>query len=117
MRKTIVLLLSVAVILGCMAVPVAAANDFIRQYYYSTVSEFHGISMKKLKFAVEYKGQVKITTRLGFKKSGDNNLYGGKTTTKKYNSNQWALAIHYSNLVDSSIGANTPYYELKASRY
>ena len=117
MRKTIVLLLSVAVILGCVAAPVAAANDFIRNYYYSTVNEFHGISMKKLKFTVEYKGQVKITTRLGFKKSGDNNLYGGKTTTKKYNSNNWSLATHYSNLVDSSIGANTPYYEFTAYKY
>lgn len=109
MRKTIVLLLSVAVILGCIAAPVASAATInTRIVSISTVSEFHGITMKKLKLTFEFKGQGKIRTRLGFKKSGDNTLYGGKTTTTYYNASKWTRTTKYSNLVDSSIGANIP---------
>ena len=69
--------------------------------------------MKKLKLTFEFKGQGKIRTRLGFKKSGDNTLYGGKTTTTYYNSSLWTKATKYSNLVDSSIGANIPFCKVE----
>ena len=113
MRKTIVLLLSLAVILGCMAAPVAAADNIsIRNYNYSILSEFHGISMKKLRLTFEFKGRGIIRTRLGFKKNGSDTLYGGKTTTTSCNSSTWNKTTKFSNLVYSSIGANTPYFQI-----
>ena len=113
MRKTIVLLLSLAVILGCMAVPVSAAKGFesriINRY---VTSEFHGITMKKLRLTFEFKGRGIIRTRLGFKKNGSDTLYGGKTTTTSCNSSTWNKTTKFSNLVYSSIGANTPYFQI-----
>ena len=114
MRKTIVLLLSVAVILGCMAVPVSAAKGFesriINRY---VTSEFHGITMKKYTVTFDYSANGRAKVSIGFKKSGDNTLYGGKRTTIQSNTNNWKRQTMTSNFVDSSIGANTPFFQIK----
>ena len=105
MKKTIALLLSVAVILGCMAVPVAANVINIRSA--TKVTEFHGISMDKAKLTLDFVREAHVT--LGLEKSSTGEKYGVKS--RRY---VCASSVHnfvaYSDFVASSVGCDKVYY-------
>ncbi len=105
MKKTIVLLLSAAVILGCMAVPVAAYGVNVRSA--TKVYEFHGISMEKAKLTFDFVREAHVT--LGLKKTSTGQLYGVKSSRFVC-----ASSLHnvfaYSDLVASSVGCDGVYY-------
>ncbi len=117
MKKTIVLLLSLATIMGCVAAPVVAKNytdEFILNtsgsfrldvYSAGKTTEFHGISMDKARFSIGYSGKPNI--KIGLRVNGAGSLYGGKTFNQ--NSSSYVYATRYSNQVAQSIGANVPH--------
>ena len=118
MKKTIVLLLSLATIMACIAAPVVAA-DYTASFVLQTsgdfdltvkeaskVTEFHGISMDKAKFKIRYIGQPDI--KIGLRVNGKGTLYGGKSYTT-LNRSSYGIETKYSNQVAQSIGANVPH--------
>ena len=102
MKKTIVLLLSLATIMGCVAAPVSALASS-RYWSSSWEYRFVGISMEKAVFSCEYKGSGKL--KVGMKKSGNSTLYGGKAYTLP-NKTSWTAITKRSEWVDQSIGCD-----------
>lgn len=110
MKKTIVLLLSLATIMGCVAAPVAAKSGSFEMTIHDAgkVTEYHGISMNKAYFNFTYKGQPDI--KIGLRVNGAGTLYGGKRYT--FSSTSYKTVTKYSNQVAQSIGANVPHMEI-----
>ncbi len=105
MKKTIVLLLSLATIMGCVAAPVSALASS-RNWKFSWENQFVGISMEKTVFKCDYKGSGKL--KVGMVKNVDDPnsaLYGGKTYNLPYRSN-WTSGTWKSEWVAQSVGCN-----------
>ena len=110
MKKTIVLLLSLATIMTCIAAPVAATSgDFTMNIITAgKTTEYHGISMDKAYFKFKYCGKPDI--KIGLRINGTGTLYGGKRHT--LSSNSTTTVTKYSNLVAQSVGANVPHMQI-----
>lgn len=107
MKKTIVLLLSLATIMGCVAAPVSALADS-RYWEGSWEYQFVGISLEKSVFSCEYKYSGKL--KVGARKSGKSTVYGGKNYSLPYKSN-WTSITKKSEWVDQSIGCDIVHAE------